>query len=79
MIEPGLRGVFAAIRCRQEKGISQMAVESGHARCPRCMAWAEYRFLDHGDNKLEYEVKCGACGHVHSEVTVVTTVPTAAA
>ena len=56
-----------------------MAVESGRARCPRCAAWAEYRFLDHGDNKLEYEVKCGACGHVHSEVTVVTSVPTAAA
>jgi hypothetical protein len=43
------------------------------------MAWAEYRFLDHGDNKLEYEVKCDACGHVHSEVTVVSSMPIAAA
>jgi len=56
-----------------------MAVESGRARCPRCMAWAEYRFLDLGDNRLEYEVQCKACGHVHSEVTVVSGMPTAAA
>jgi hypothetical protein len=56
-----------------------MAVESGRARCPRCMAWAEYRFLDRGENKLEYEVKCGACGNVHSEVSVVSTATTAAA
>lgn len=56
-----------------------MAVERGRARCPRCMAWAEYRFLDCGDNKLEYEVRCGACSHVHSEVTVVSSAGTAAA
>jgi hypothetical protein len=43
------------------------------------MAWAQYQFLDRGENKLEYEVQCGACGHVHSEVTVVASVPTAAA
>ena len=60
-------------------GVSLMPVESGRARCPRCMAWAEYRFLDHGDNRLEYEVQCGACGHVHSEVTVVLNMPTTAA
>jgi len=42
------------------------------------MAWAEYRFLDHGDNKLEYEVQCGACGNIHSEVNVLAT-PNAAA
>lgn len=56
-----------------------MAVESGRARCPRCMAWAEYRFLDHGDNKLEYEVQCATCGHVHSEVNIVSNMPFAAA
>lgn len=55
------------------------AVERGRARCPRCMAWAEYRFFDRGDAGLEYEVRCGDCGHVHSEVTNVSTAPTVAA
>jgi hypothetical protein len=49
-----------------------MAIETGRTRCPRCMAWTEYRFLDLGDNKLEYEVRCTTCGNIHSEVTVVT-------
>jgi uncharacterized Zn finger protein len=56
-----------------------MAVEHGHARCPRCMAWAEYRFLERGDDKLEYQVQCDACGNLHSEVTVVPTAGTVAA
>jgi uncharacterized Zn finger protein len=56
-----------------------MAVEQGHARCPRCMAWAEYRFLERGDNRLEYQVRCDACGNLHSEVTVVSTAGTVAA
>jgi hypothetical protein len=50
-----------------------VAVEHGRTRCPRCMAWAEYRFLDRGDDTLEYEVRCGACDNVHSEVTGVST------
>lgn len=45
-------------------------VECGSARCPRCMTYAEYRFLDRGDGTLEYEVRCHACAHVHSEVTI---------
>jgi uncharacterized Zn finger protein len=56
-----------------------MAVERGRARCPRCAAWAEYQFLELADNKLEYEVRCAACGHLHSEVTLVCTATTAAA
>lgn len=56
-----------------------MAVERGRARCPRCAAWAEYQFLELADNKLEYEVRCAACGHLHSEVTLVCTAATAAA
>ncbi|WP_152531213.1 hypothetical protein [Mycobacterium sp. UM_CSW] len=56
-----------------------MAVERGRARCPRCAAWAEYQFLELADNKLEYEVQCGACGHLHSEVTSVYPAATAAA
>jgi uncharacterized Zn finger protein len=54
-------------------------VEHGRTRCPRCAAWAEYRVLEIGDDKLEYEVRCGTCGHVHSEVTPVSTPGVAAA
>ena len=50
-----------------------VALEHGRTRCPRCMASAEYRFLDRGDDTLEYEVRCGACDNVHSEVTAVST------
>ncbi|WP_181159202.1 hypothetical protein [Mycobacterium shigaense] len=56
-----------------------MTVERGRARCPRCMSWAEYRFLDRGDDTLEYQVQCGSCGNVHSEVSAVATSSTAAA
>jgi uncharacterized Zn finger protein len=49
-----------------------MTVEQGRARCPRCMGWAEYQFLELGADKLEYLVRCGSCGHVHSEVTAMT-------
>lgn len=56
-----------------------MTVERGRARCPRCMAWAEYQFLDLGENRLKYEVRCTVCTHVHSEVTGVSTAASAAA
>lgn len=49
---------------------STVVLECGTARCPRCMTYSEYRFLDHGDGTVEYEVRCHACAHVHSEVTV---------
>lgn len=54
-------------------------VEHGRTRCPRCAAFAEYRFLEIGHNKLKYEVRCGSCGHVHCEVTPVSTPPATAA
>lgn len=56
-----------------------MAVESGRTRSPRCMVWADYRFLDRGDNTLEYQVPCQACGNLHSEVTVLWSATGAAA
>lgn len=56
-----------------------MTVEHGRTRCPRCAVWAEYRFLEIDGGKLEYEVRCGTCGHVHSEVTTVSTPGVAAA
>lgn len=55
-----------------------MAVEHGRARCPRCMAWAQYSFLER-DDKLEYQVRCDACGKVYSEVTTASTATTPAA
>ncbi len=56
-----------------------MTVERGRTRCPRCMAWADYRFLENGENLLEYAVNCEACGNLHSEVASVPTAPPAAA
>ncbi len=44
-----------------------VVVEEGTARCPRCMAMADYRFYETDANFL-YEVSCRPCGHVHSEV-----------
>jgi mono/diheme cytochrome c family protein len=49
--------------------VDSKTVEFGTARCPRCMAHAEYRFLDLGDGTVEYQVRCGACHGVYSEVT----------
>ncbi|CDO86191.1 hypothetical protein [Mycobacterium triplex] len=54
-------------------------VEHGRTRCPRCAAFAEYRFLEVGKTELKYEVCCGTCGHVHSEVTLLTASPATAA
>lgn len=54
-------------------------VEKGRTRCPRCATWAEYRFLEIGDDKLKYEVRCATCSHVHSEVTAVSTAGATAA
>jgi hypothetical protein len=46
-------------------------VETGTARCPRCMALTGYQFFDRGDGTLSYEVRCGVCGNVYIEVTEV--------
>ncbi len=43
------------------------------------MAWAQYRFLERDDDKLEYQVHCDACGNLYSEVTAGPTVTTPAA
>ncbi|ABK66575.1 hypothetical protein PICSAR240_02455 [Mycobacterium avium subsp. paratuberculosis] len=36
------------------------------------MAWAQYRFLERDDSKLEYQVSCDECGNHYSEVTATT-------
>ncbi|WP_269203960.1 hypothetical protein [Mycobacterium colombiense] len=43
------------------------------------MAWAQYRFLERDDDRLEYQVHCDACGNLYSEVTIAASVTTPAA
>lgn len=43
-------------------------VERGPARCPRCVAVAEYTFTECGPNSVRYEVCCARCGEVYSEL-----------
>jgi hypothetical protein len=43
-------------------------VERGLARCPRCVAVADYTFVESGPNCLRYEVRCGRCGEEYREV-----------
>jgi hypothetical protein len=47
------------------------AIEHGTARCPRCMALAEYQFFDRDDDTLSYEVRCDVCKNVYIEITGV--------
>ena len=49
-------------------------VERGLARCPRCVAVADYSFVECGPNSIRYEVKCKRCGEAYSEESY--TVPT---
>jgi hypothetical protein len=45
-----------------------VVVERGLARCPRCVAVADYTFVESGPNSLRYEVHCGRCGESYCEV-----------
>lgn len=45
-----------------------VVVERGLARCPRCVAVADYTFVESGPNSIRYEVQCGKCGEVYCEV-----------
>lgn len=44
-----------------------VVVERGAARCPRCMALADYRFLESDGGFLRYEVSCQPCGNLYLE------------
>jgi hypothetical protein len=54
-------------------------VEMGAARCPRCMAMAEYRFYEDDRQHVHYEVSCAPCGNVHSELCTLPLVDSSAA
>ena len=43
-------------------------VERGLARCPRCVAVADYAFVESGPNSMRYEVHCARCGEDYCEV-----------
>jgi len=45
-----------------------VVVERGLARCPRCVAVADYTFVESGPNSLRYEVNCSKCGEAYCEV-----------
>ena len=51
-------------------GVS-MVVESGLARCPRCVSVADYVFIETGSGRecggLRYEVRCRKCGEYYGE------------
>lgn len=46
----------------------RVVVERGTARCPRCMAAADYSFREASDRSLRYTVTCRQCSHVHTEL-----------
>lgn len=59
------------MRCGpQDNGVS-MVVERGLARCPRCVAVADYVFIEASSEQtgreLRYEVRCRKCGECYSE------------
>lgn len=45
-----------------------VVVERGLARCPRCVAVADYTFVEMGPNSVRYEVRCDRCGGSYCEV-----------
>jgi hypothetical protein len=46
-----------------------VVVERGSARCPRCVAIADYTFVESELDVVRYEVHCRSCGEVYSEVS----------
>ncbi|WP_082753660.1 hypothetical protein [Mycobacterium sp. NAZ190054] len=42
-------------------------VERGLARCPRCVAVADYVFIESERNVVRYEVRCRKCGECYGE------------
>jgi hypothetical protein len=46
-----------------------VVVERGSARCPHCVAVADYTFVESELDTVRYEVDCHSCGEVYSEVS----------
>ena len=45
----------------------ESVIERGKARCPRCVAVADYFFIELSPNLLRYEVDCTRCGETYRE------------
>ena len=45
----------------------ESVIERGLARCPRCVAVADYYFVELSPNLLRYEVNCRTCGEAYRE------------
>ena len=50
----------------QDDDVSRV-VERGLARCPRCVAVADYVFIESERNVVRYEVRCRKCGECYGE------------
>lgn len=59
------------MRCGPHDCDVSMVVERGLARCPRCVAVADYVFIEASSERaareLRYEVRCRKCGECYSE------------
>jgi len=59
------------MRCGPHDIDVSMVVERGLARCPRCVAVADYVFIEASSERaareLRYEVRCRKCGECYSE------------
>jgi hypothetical protein len=53
---------------RRSAAAVSVVVERGLARCPRCVAVADYTFVESGPNSIRYEVHCTKCGEAYREV-----------
>ncbi len=48
----------------------ELVIERGQARCPRCVALAEYRFVERERDLIRYEVHCAGCGPYREKLGV---------
>lgn len=56
----------------------EMVIERGQARCPFCVAVADYRFVERDRTIVRYEVHCHSCGERYREklgAAAMTTAP----
>lgn len=61
------------MRCGPHDIDVSMVVERGLARCPRCVAVADYVFIEASSARdLRYVVRCRKCGECYSEESYAT-------
>jgi hypothetical protein len=60
-------GRFRSTGDEKRFGPMSVVVERGSARCPHCVAVADYTFVESELDMVRYEVHCHSCGEVYSE------------